>query len=132
MHLFTLYAVRIDILGGALYAFAGAISKRNAKCNPRGMPGPALIPWISRIHDLPIDLMWLKFKEWSDIYGPIYRTKMLGANFVVISDEAIAEDVLVKWAKVYSDRPQITIIRFQEQLWFDGVFAINGQERLVH
>lgn len=51
--------------------------------------------------------MWLKFKEWADIYGPIYRTKMLGANFVIISDESIAEDILVKRAKVYSDRPEI-------------------------
>ena len=107
MHPFTLYVAGIAILGYALYAFSGAISKRNAKYNPRGMPGPTLIPWIGRIHDLPIDFMWLKFKEWSDTYGPIYRTKMLGANFVVISDEAIAEDILVKRAKVYSDRPQI-------------------------
>jgi len=107
MHPFTLYVAGIAILGCALYAFSGAISKRNAKYNPRGMPGPTLIPWIGRIHDLPLDFMWLKFKEWSDTYGPIYCTKMLGANFVVISDEAIAEDILVKRAKVYSDRPQI-------------------------
>lgn len=51
--------------------------------------------------------MWLKFKEWSDIYGPIYRTKMLGANFIVISDESVAEDILVKRGKINSDRPEI-------------------------
>ena len=51
--------------------------------------------------------MWLKFKEWADTYGPIYRTKMLGANFVIISDEAIAEEMLVKKGKIYSDRPEI-------------------------
>jgi hypothetical protein len=107
MHPFTLYAIGIAILGYALYSFSIAISKRNAKYNPRGLPGPALVPWVGRIHDLPIDYMWLKFKEWSDTYGPIYRTKMLGANFVIVSDEAMAEEILVKRAKVYSDRPQI-------------------------
>jgi cytochrome P450 len=51
--------------------------------------------------------MWLKFKEWADIYGPIYRTQMLGDTFIIITDEKIAEDLLVKRAKIYSDRPQI-------------------------
>ena len=69
------------------------------------LPGPKLVPFIGRIHDLPIQYMWLKFKEWSDIYGPIYYTEMLGAKFVIISDEKIAEELLVKRAKFNSDRP---------------------------
>lgn len=32
---------------------------------------------------------------------------MFGANFIIISDEMIADDLLVKRAKVYSDRPMI-------------------------
>lgn len=107
MHTITLYAAAFIVLGWALYAFANAISRRNAKYNPRGLPGPALVPWVGRIHDLPIQYMWLKFKEWADTYGPIYRTKMLGANFIIVSDESIAEEILVKRAKLYSDRPQI-------------------------
>ncbi|PVH91093.1 cytochrome P450 [Periconia macrospinosa] len=107
MRPFTLYTVGIAVFGWALYQFAAALSRRNAKCNPRGLPGPTLMPYIGRIHDLPIEYMWLKFKEWADTYGPIYRTKMLGANFIVISDESIAEDILVKRAKINSDRPQI-------------------------
>ena len=70
-------------------------------------PGPALVPWVGRIHDLPVQYMWLKFKEWADTYGPIYRTQMLGDSFIIISDEKIAEDLLVKRGKIYSDRPQI-------------------------
>ncbi|KAH6612036.1 cytochrome P450, partial [Boeremia exigua] len=107
MHPFTAYAVGVAVVGFLAYALVDVVSKYNAKYNCRGLPGPALIPWIGRIHDLPIDFMWLKFKEWADTYGPIYRTKMLGANFVVISDESIAEDILIKRAKVYSDRPEI-------------------------
>jgi hypothetical protein len=71
------------------------------------LPGPTLLPFIGRIHDLPIQFMWLKFKEWADIYGPIYKTEMLGAKFIIISDESIAEEFLVKRAKIFSDRPQV-------------------------
>ena len=71
------------------------------------LPGPKLVPFIGRIHDLPIQYMWLKFKEWSDKYGPIYYTEMLGAKFVIISDESIAEELLVKRARVNSDRPMM-------------------------
>ena len=71
------------------------------------LPGPKLVPFIGRIHDLPIQYMWLKFKEWSDTYGPIYYTEMLGAKFVIVSDEKIAEELLVKRAKTNSDRPRM-------------------------
>lgn len=107
MHPFTTYALGIAIVGVALYAAYEALSKYNAKYNPRGLPGPTLVPWFGRIHDLPIEFMWLKFDEWAKKYGPIYRTKMLGANFIIITDEKIAEDMLVKKAKIYSDRPEI-------------------------
>jgi hypothetical protein len=117
MHSLTLFAVGFAVFGWVAYAFYEAISKRNAKYNPRGLPGPALVPWIGRIHDLTIDYMWLKFKEWADTYGPIYRTKMFGANFVIISDETIAEDILIKRAKVYSDRPEIRSLFDPKSPW---------------
>lgn len=107
MHPFTLYAIGTALLVFALCKFATAIRKRNEHNDPTGFPGPWQLPWIGHIHDLPIDYMWLKFKEWADIYGPVYYTKMLGANFLVISDESIAEELLVKRAKHNSDRPQI-------------------------
>jgi hypothetical protein len=107
MHTLTAYAIGVAVIGFIVYTVLDAASKYSAKHNPRGLPGPALLPWIGRIHDLPIEFMWLKFKEWADIYGPIYRTKMLGDNFIIITDEKIAEEILIKRAKVYSDRPEI-------------------------
>ncbi|KAK3315901.1 cytochrome P450 [Apodospora peruviana] len=77
--------------------------------DPNGLPGPTQYPYLGRIHDLPIQYMWLKFKEWADKYGSqgLYRTEMLGAKFVVITNEKVAEDLLVKRAKYNSDRPVI-------------------------
>jgi hypothetical protein len=107
MHPLTAYALGVAVVGLVLYAVVDAVTKYDKRYNVQNMPGPWLVPWVGRIHDLPIEFMWLKFKEWADMYGPIYRTKMLGANFVVITDEKIAEEMLVKKAKLYSDRPEI-------------------------
>ncbi|KAK1773359.1 cytochrome P450 [Copromyces sp. CBS 386.78] len=77
--------------------------------DPNGIPGPTQIPYLGRIHDLPIQFMWVKFKEWADKYGQggFYRTIMLGAEYIVVTDEKVAEDLLVKRAKYNSDRPVI-------------------------
>jgi hypothetical protein len=107
MHSLTLVVVGIAFLSLAICSLKNAIAKRHALTSPSGFPGPWLVPWVGRIHDLPINFMWLKLKEWADEYGPVYRTKMLGVNFLVVSDETIAEEILVKRAKQYSDRPLI-------------------------
>ncbi len=108
MHPIT-YVVGAVIVAGwvvfSIYSVLRGSNKKHAQ-GPQ-LPGPKLVPFIGRIHDLPIQKMWLKFKEWSDVYGPIYYTEMLGAKFVIISDEKIAEELLVKRAKFNSDRPRM-------------------------
>ena len=102
--------VTLLLAGCILFTFSllSFLSKRTQrqKAYPR-WPGPTLLPFIGRIHDLPIMFMWLKFKEWADIYGPMYKTNMLGVDFIIVSDEKIAEDLLVKRAKTNSDRPKV-------------------------
>lgn len=105
MHPLTLLAAAVVLLA---FFLISVLNKRSTnKARDDELPGPTLIPFIGRVHDLPIQYMWLKFKEWADVYGPIYRTEMLGAKFVVISDETIAEELLVKRGKFNSDRPQV-------------------------
>jgi cytochrome P450 len=81
--------------------------KMFTKTKYKPLPGPAQIPYFGRIHDLPLTYMWHKLKEWSDEHGPIYMTTMFGHKLLVLSDERIVEDLLVKRAKVYSDRPSM-------------------------
>lgn len=83
------------------------LSWRRKKSTEAKFPGPKQYPIIGRVHDLNRHAMWLKFKEWADIYGPIYQTSMAGQPFVIISNEEIAEDVLLKRGNIYSGRPQI-------------------------
>ena len=59
--------------------------------------------------------MWLKFKEWADELGPIYQTRMVDQTFIIVSDEKIAEELLVKRGHIYSGRPQIrSLFRHKE------------------
>ncbi len=77
---------------------------------PGKIPGPTLLPYVGRIHDLPVNYMWLKLKEWADRYSGtngFYVTEMLGARVLVVTDERVAEELLVKRAKYNSDRPVI-------------------------
>jgi len=81
-------------------------SRKKTEAKPR-FPGPKQYPIVGRVHDLPRFSMWLKFKEWADIHGPIYQTRAGENTFVIVSDEKIAEELLVKRGHIYSGRPQI-------------------------
>lgn len=107
MHGLTVAAVGLAVLGFALTALFNALRPTKKSQTDQELPGPKQLPVLGRIHDLPIEYMWLKFKEWADIYGPIYYTSMLGTKFIVVSDEKMAEELLVKRAKIYSDRPAV-------------------------
>lgn len=121
----TLAVAAIALVGFALISL---LNHRRSKATQavKELPGPALLPVIGRIHDLPIDYMWLKFKEWADIYGPIYKTEMLGTKFVIVSDEKIAEELLVKRAKIYSDRPAAQSL-FQPKVDYLPLMGKNRQ-----
>ncbi|KAI3320401.1 cytochrome P450 [Xylariaceae sp. AK1471] len=107
MHYLTLLALGASLVGFGLLRLYTLFRRIN---DPRKVPGPALIPYIGRIHDLPINFMWLKFQEWGNQYSGIngfYMTKMLGATFLIVTDEAVAEELMVKRARHNSDRPTI-------------------------
>lgn len=70
-------------------------------------PGPRQFPIVGRVHDLPKKTLWLKFKEWADTYGPIYETSMMGQRFIIVADESIAQDLLVKRGNSFAGRVQI-------------------------
>lgn len=72
----------------------------------RASPGTGL-PFIGRVHDVPSTATWLKFWEWSQVYGPIYQMEIFGSVHVWISTEQIANDLMAKRGSVYSDRPKI-------------------------
>lgn len=108
MHSITLTAAVVFVIGWLVCTiYANRRSSHKASLQYPRMPGPRLVPFIGRIHDLPIQYMWMKFAEWANTFGPIYYTEMLGTKFIIVSDEEIAEELLVKRAKNNSDRPMM-------------------------
>lgn len=106
MQFVTLYFAALALVIFGVVSFIQNFRRINKRTEYR-LPGPTLLPYIGRIHDMPIKHMWKKFKSFADEYGPIYYTEMLGTGFIVVSDESIAEDLLVKKAKYNSDRPAV-------------------------
>ncbi|KAI0016429.1 cytochrome P450 [Xylariomycetidae sp. FL0641] len=105
VRLLILYLAVPSVLFSILRQFVSW--RKNGGSSGKTFPGPQQFPVIGRVHDLDRFCMWKKFKEWADIHGPIYRTSMLGQQFIILSDEKIAEELLVKRSKIYSGRPQI-------------------------
>lgn len=91
-------------------------------------PGPQQFPIVGRVHDLPRFSMWLKFKEWADIHGPIYQTYALSQPFIIVSDEKIAEELLVKRGNIYSGRPQIrSLIKHKDGPAYSALMDRHGE-----
>src|SRR5437763_6481770 len=91
--LILLYLAIPGLLFSALQRFLSGKKKSSGAAK---FPGPEQYPVVGRVHDLDRFSMWLKFKEWADKYGPIYQTRMLNQPFIILSDEKIAEELLVK------------------------------------
>lgn len=107
MHPLTYVVFLAGLVGFGLFKFIQSFRSKNA---PNGPPGPVQLPLLGRIHDLPIQFMWHKFYEWGQAHAKehgFYQTEMLGAKFLIVTEEKVAEELLVKRARHNSDRPQI-------------------------
>ncbi|KAL9620326.1 MAG: hypothetical protein Q9160_005125 [Pyrenula sp. 1 TL-2023] len=71
------------------------------------LPGPKGLPFIGNLHQIPATHSWLKFYEWSCIYGPIYQISIAGRTHVIVSSEKIANDLLRERGSIYSSREQL-------------------------
>ncbi|KAL1857874.1 hypothetical protein Plec18170_003098 [Paecilomyces lecythidis] len=62
--------------------------------NQKPLPGPPGKLLVGNLFDIPPYHSWLKFKQWADIYGPLFQLKLGGRQLVVISTEKVANDLL--------------------------------------
>jgi hypothetical protein len=124
----TLILLYLAIPSLLLSAVQQVLSWRKKLVTEPKFPGPKQYPFVGRIHDLPRFSLWLKFKEWADEHGPIYQTRAVENTFVVISDEKIAEELLVKRGHIYSGRPQIrSLFRHKEGPAYVALMDRHGE-----
>lgn len=121
------YAVAIPGLILSLSTIPRKWSSSSKKTGNR-FPGPRQFPIVGRVHDLPRFSMWLKFKEWADTYGPIYETSMMGQRFIMVADEGIAQELLIKKGNGFSGRTQIrALINHKEGPVYVALQDRNGK-----
>ncbi len=109
-----LVVIFLTVPGVLLSAITLLRGRKSQRAHAR-FPGPKQYPIVGRVHDVPRISLWLKFKEWAEEYGPIYETRALGQTYIIVSDESIADELLVKRGHIYSGRPQIrSLFRHKE------------------
>lgn len=74
-------------------------------------PTPSVIPFVSNIHDMPIKEEWFKFTEWGKQYGPLVMLEVMGQKMCIINTIRAATDLLDARSAIYSDRPQMRMVR---------------------
>jgi len=125
----TLILIYLAIPSLLFSAIQKVLSWKNGSKPKAKFPGPRQFPLVGRIHDLPRFNLWLKFKEWADEFGPIYYTKAVENEFIIVTDEKIAEELLVKRGHIYSGRPQIrSLIKHKEGPAYSALMDRHGKQ----
>jgi hypothetical protein len=57
-------------------------------------PAPESTFFVGNVLQIPPIHSWLKFKEWSDKYGPLFRFSVFGVYHYVVSIEKIVIELL--------------------------------------
>ncbi|KAK5101976.1 hypothetical protein LTS08_004435 [Lithohypha guttulata] len=77
----------------------------------KALPTPGGLPWAGPVWAVEASNIYTTFKAWSEKFGKLYEVKLFGQNLIIISDPAIAKEILAKKAKTVSDRPALALVK---------------------
>lgn len=89
-------------------AFTWLIQNRQNK--PRLPPGPRPLPLLGNVLSIDTREPWLTYTEWGAAYGDLVFVRLLGQEVVVINSQHVAEALMDKRSRIYSDRPYIATV----------------------
>ncbi|KAJ7871890.1 cytochrome P450 [Mycena olivaceomarginata] len=109
--------VPLDLQGVILCAslafglvFYHALTRRNRSTLPLP-PGPRKLPLVGNLLDIPADLAWEKYTEWSKEYNSdIIHLNLAGQSVIVLSSLEATEALLEKRSALYSDRSELHMV----------------------
>ncbi|KAG1846130.1 cytochrome P450 [Suillus tomentosus] len=86
-------------------------------------PGPVPLPLLGNVFSVDTKAPWLTYTEWAAAYGDLFFVRLLGQEIVVINSQHVAEALLDKRSRIYSDRPYLATV---EPFGWSVVFAFIG------
>ena len=114
MALFTSFELAATVsnifLAAAILLSALFVLDYRLRHGHRYPPGPKPLPFIGNLHQIPKGQPWVKFKEWSEEYGPIYTLWMGRKPTMVIGNAEVANDLLERKSLIYSSRPHFPVM----------------------
>ena len=92
----------ITILYGVILACVCYLFLRKSALDK--IPGPKQLPFIGNAFQLDPKFPHMTFYKWAKKYGSLYKIKLLGSEFVMVSDIKGLQEVLLKNGKVFAGR----------------------------
>ncbi|KAG2140256.1 cytochrome P450 [Suillus bovinus] len=74
-------------------------------------PGPVPLPLLGNVLSINTKEPWLTYTEWAATYGDLVFVRLLGQEVLVINSQHIAEALLNKRSRIYSDRPYVATVK---------------------
>ncbi|KAI0792996.1 cytochrome P450 [Irpex lacteus] len=105
----------VVLIGVATWTVFSSLRKRHSP------PGPPRLPILGNVLQVPTQMPWIQFTEWSKQYGPIFSLDLLGQQVVVLNTHKAAGDLFDRRSNIYSDRPRLVMAG---EILTGGIFMV--------
>ncbi len=87
-------------------------------------PGPARLPLIGNLLDIPKGYNWLHWAKYTELYGPISSISVMGQTLIILNDHKSSTELLEGRSLNYSDRPTCHFANVYSNPSFSLIFLL--------